>query len=83
LSLELDKTREYYKNSKTDLEDATEKLHQTNRVRHELEYRLHAELEASYRQKITLDEKVRLIEQQEIKLDYFELQRKTDLDRHI
>lgn len=49
--IELDKVTEFYKNTKSDLEESMDRLHTTNRIRHELEIRLHAELEASYRLK--------------------------------
>ena len=43
LKVELDKTDENCKNARNDLEDVVEKLHQTNRARHEIEIRLKAE----------------------------------------
>jgi hypothetical protein len=49
---------EFYQNTKSDLENSIEKLHLANRVRHELEIKLHAELEANYRAKQTIDEKI-------------------------
>ena len=42
-TLNLDKTTEKYNTAKTSLADAVDKLHQTNRVRHELEILLKAE----------------------------------------
>jgi hypothetical protein len=49
---------EWYKNTKTDLDDTIDRLHLANRVRHELEVRLHSELEANYRLGRTVEEKV-------------------------
>lgn len=49
-----------------------DRLHSANRVRHELEVRLHAELEAAYRLKQTLDEKVQSISDYEVKVDLYE-----------
>ena len=43
LKIELEKHTDYYTHAKKDLDEAVEKLHQTNRVRHELEIRLIAE----------------------------------------
>ena len=51
LQIELNKITEFYKSTKGDLEDTIDRLHSANRVRHELEVRLHAELEAGYRSK--------------------------------
>lgn len=70
--LENTKVAELYKNAKADQEDTMEGLHQANRVRHELEVRLHAELEANYRLKRTVEDKVRVIEEYETKVDYFD-----------
>lgn len=61
MRLENVKLTEYYKTTKGDLEEAVDRLHQANRVRHELELRLHAELDAGYRLKQTIDEKLRFI----------------------
>ncbi len=72
LRVELEKMTEYYKGTKGDLEDTIDRLHQANRVRHELEVRLHAELEAAYRSKITIDEKVATIEELNTKIEWFE-----------
>ena len=70
---------EWYKNSKQDSEMAMDSLHLANRARHELELRLHAELEAAYRLKQTVEEKVRLIADYDVKVDYFDQQRRQDL----
>lgn len=70
--VEIEKLTESYRLTKGDLEETVDRLHQANRVRHDLEVRLHAELEAAYRLKQTLDEKIIFIGEQEIKLDYFE-----------
>ncbi len=78
LRVELEKMTEYYKGTKGDLEDTIDRLHQANRVRHELEVRLHAELEAAYRSKRTIDEKVATIEELNTKIDWFEQQRRND-----
>jgi len=43
MRIELEKLNELYKNTKNDLEDAVERLHLTNRMRHELEVRLTSE----------------------------------------
>jgi len=43
MRIELEKLNEMYINSKNDLEDAVERLHLTNRMRHELEVRLTSE----------------------------------------
>ena len=40
INLELEKVSELHKNAKLDLDDATDRLHQVNRVRHELDLRL-------------------------------------------
>ena len=48
---------------------AMESLHQANRARHELELRLHAELEAAYRLKQTVEEKLRLIAEFDVKIE--------------
>ena len=63
MQVEIEKVSEQYKNTKQDLEETMDRLHTSNRVRHELEVRLHAELEAAYRLKQTLDEKVAFIGQ--------------------
>jgi hypothetical protein len=63
---------EFYKGSKSDLEGTIDRLHQANRVRHELEVRLHAELEAAYRSKRTIDEKVANIEELHTKIEWYE-----------
>jgi hypothetical protein len=55
-----------------------ENLHTANRVRHELEVRLHAELEAAFRLKKTLEEKVLLINDMELRIENFELQKRAD-----
>ena len=72
LSIDLNKTQEWYKNSKNDAELSMENLHLANRARHELEIRLHAELEAAYRLKQTVEEKVKIIGDYEIKMEYFD-----------
>jgi SMC interacting uncharacterized protein involved in chromosome segregation len=69
---------EFYKSTKSDLEDSMDKLHQANRVRHELEIRLHAELESSYRLKKTIDEKSSYISETNVRLEYYEMQRRAD-----
>ena len=63
---------EWYKQTRHDSEIAMDSLHLANRARHELELRLHAELEAGYRLKQTVDEKLRIIADYEIKTDYFD-----------
>lgn len=75
------KFKEYYNAAKSDLEDTVDRLHQSNRARHELELRFHAELEAGYRLKQTIDQKIAIITEQEIKIEYFEMQRRQDLQK--
>lgn len=58
MQVEIEKLTESYRLTKGDLEETVDRLHQANRVRHDLEVRLHAELEAAYRLKQTLDEKI-------------------------
>ena len=72
------KFKEFYKNTKDDLEEAIDALHQANRVRHELEVKLQSELEAGFRIRQTLDEKMNLISDMEVRIDYFDQQRKAD-----
>lgn len=43
MRIELEKLIELYRSTKNDLDDAVDKLHLTNRLRHELEIRLDAE----------------------------------------
>jgi chromosome segregation ATPase len=45
LTIQHEKVREQYDNSKKDLDDAIDKLHITNKVRHETEVKLHEEVE--------------------------------------
>lgn len=47
LTIQYEKVTEQYDNCKRDLEDAIDKLHITNKVRHETEVRLHEEVEKS------------------------------------
>jgi hypothetical protein len=63
---------EWYKQTRHDSEIAMDSLHLANRARHELEIRLHAELEASYRLKQAVEEKLRIIEEKDTKIDYFD-----------
>jgi hypothetical protein len=70
--VELSKITEWYKNTKSDLEQAMDGQHNTNRARHELEVLLRAEKEAAYRLKQTVDAKVRIITDYEVKIDYFD-----------
>ena len=83
LQIELNKITEFYKSTKGDLEDTIDRLHSANRVRHELEVRLHAELEAGYRSKQTLDDKVANIEDLVSKIEYYDNQRKTDSQTNL
>lgn len=78
LAVELDKMTEFYKQSKSDLEGTIDRLHQANRVRHELEVRLHAELEAAYRSKKTIEEKVANIEELHTKIEWYETHKRID-----
>lgn len=72
MNVELQKLNEWYKNTKTDLDETIDRLHLANRVRHELEVRLHAELDSNYRLQRTIDEKVQIIKDFEDKLDYMD-----------
>ena len=74
MNVELQKMNEWYKNTKADLDETIDRLHLANRVRHELELRLHAELDANYRLQRTIDEKIFLIKEFEDKMDYMDLQ---------
>lgn len=47
MRVELEKLSELYRTTRNDLDDAIERLHLTNRVRHELELRLQSEQEAN------------------------------------
>jgi SMC interacting uncharacterized protein involved in chromosome segregation len=73
MNVELQKMNEWYKNTKADLDETIDRLHLANRVRHELELRLHAELDANYRLQRTIDEKIFLIKEFEDKMDYMDL----------
>jgi SMC interacting uncharacterized protein involved in chromosome segregation len=74
MNVELQKINEWYKNTKTDLDETIDRLHLANRVRHELELRLHSELDSNYRLQNTVNEKVYLIQEFETKLDFMDLQ---------
>jgi len=72
LRIELDKMSEYYKNCKSDLDETVERLHQTNRVRHELEIRLQGERDANEELRKTLDNKILIIDERERQIDLLE-----------
>jgi hypothetical protein len=54
MTVELQKMNEWYKNTKSDLDDTIDRLHMANRVRHELELKLHSELDSNYRLQQTI-----------------------------
>ena len=76
MNIEITKINEWYKNTKTDLDETIDRLHLANRVRHELELRLHSELDSNYRLGKTIEEKVGVIRECETKIDYMDLQMK-------
>ena len=70
--IEIEKLNEFYRNSKSDLDDTIDRLHQVNRVRHEFELRYRAELEANTALKGTLEDKMSIIEEKDGKIDLVE-----------
>lgn len=61
LKVELERVNDYFNNAKSDLDDTVDRLHQTNRVRHEVELRLRATLLANEELKKTVKDKIALI----------------------
>ncbi|CDW73527.1 UNKNOWN [Stylonychia lemnae] len=72
MRIELEKLNEMYKSTKHDLEDAVERLHLTNRMRHELEVRLTSEQESTIALNDTIKEKIGVIIDREQKIDKLE-----------
>lgn len=72
MRVELEKIGEVYRATRNDLDDAVERLHLTNRARHELELRLSSEEEANQALQTTLTEKMTVITVQDTKIDQLE-----------
>lgn len=72
LKIEVEKYTEYYNQAKRDLDEAIEKLHQTNRVRHEVELKLQMEQDTCEELRMTIKEKTRNINERDQKIQWLE-----------
>eukprot|EP00347_Sterkiella_histriomuscorum_P012772 403367281 len=69
MRVELEKLNELYRSTKNDLDEAIDRLHLINRVRHELELRLSSEQESNKQLQTTLQDKMAVIIEKERQVD--------------